>query len=79
MPAPKEPSEYGGKPGIIQSSADGHTLDAAEMAMLIRSEGRRGAGMDTTIPADDAHRPEVDAYLKDRAERFGGYTADDAV
>lgn len=88
MPADKRPSEYGGGPGMIQrpesvktasgKNASGHVeLTAGEKAMIMRSEGRRGAGMDVTLPVSpvpDANRPAVDEYLKDRKTRLNGYT-----
>lgn len=73
-------TEYGGREGIIQKAEDGHVdLPAQEQAMLLRSEGIRGAGMDVTIPADDLHRSAVDEYLADRATRFNGYTEEDVL
>jgi len=75
----KGETEYGGRNGVMQLAEDGHVLSGAEQAMLVRSEGIRGAGMDVSIPADDLHREAVDAYLEDRATRFNGYTEEDAT
>lgn len=73
-------TEYGGKDGPIQKAEDGHVdLTAQEQSMLLRSEGIRGAGMDTGIPETDLHREAVDAYLADRATRFNGYTEEDVT
>ncbi len=90
MPADKRPSEYGGSPGIIQPSVGqktgskrnltgaGHTeLTASEQAMILRSEGRRDAGMDETIPADDLHRGFVDERIADRKVRMAGRRVDE--
>lgn len=81
MPAPRKASEYGGKSGIIQTVEDGHiSLTSREIAMVMRSEGRRDAGIDDTIPDDDAHRAAVDARIRDRETRFNGRTVDgDAI
>jgi hypothetical protein len=35
------PTEYGGKDGLIQQAADGHTLSPAEEAMAMRMLGKR--------------------------------------
>lgn len=34
-----EPSEFGGRGGLIQRSTDGHNLTASEQAFLMRREG----------------------------------------
>lgn len=77
MPAPKKPSEYGGKAGIIQQASDGHEkMTAAESAMVMRSEGIRDAGMDESIPSTDEHRTYVDQRIKERQSRFNGRRAE---
>lgn len=40
MAQDSRPTEYGGKPGVIQRTEDGHTPDAQEQSMILRTFGR---------------------------------------
>ena len=53
------PSEFGGRPGLIQTADDGHThLTAREEAMVLRMRGRYEAGglTDDEIAIREAER-----------------------
>jgi hypothetical protein len=85
-----EDSEYGGSSGIIQprirpgDGGEGHIdLTAAQKRFVNAVYRRRMAGIDETIPADDLHRPGVDAVLADLDNskgtgRTAGRTPDEA-
>jgi hypothetical protein len=52
MATNKEASEFGGKPGLIQSEADGHQLEPHEVRMLVtqtdENDPTSGAGLPST-------------------------------
>lgn len=83
--ATDEASEYGGGPHVIQTAADGHVdLPAKERRFINAVFRKRMAGIDVTIPEDDAHRPGVDAVLADLDNskgtgRTAGRTPDEAI
>jgi hypothetical protein len=83
--ATDEPGEYSGGPHVIQTNADGHvTLPSKERRFINAVYRKRMAGIDVTIPADDLHRPGVDAVLADLDNskgtgRTAGRTPDEAI
>lgn len=41
---PLDPSEYGGKSGLVQSAADGHELTVGEEQGIVQRVGAEGEG-----------------------------------
>jgi hypothetical protein len=77
-------SEYGGQPGIIQKESTGHHMgdvdSVGEAAMVMRSEGRRLAGVMPELEGtDDLHADAVNEAMADVRTRMNGRRAEDVT
>jgi hypothetical protein len=68
--------EYGGMPGMFQPPPHeiGDVDSVGEAAMILRTEGKRLAGVDTDLPADDLHADSAKEILDDYAIRMQGHS-----